>query len=218
MVTLETLQAVLDARFGGLLKRGRHIPDGSVCALELESVVRGCRWTDSPSEINTLDKRRLNDRFTSDQARTVAMLPMMVALWDWTAWSVEQQAEWTQRIARRTIREIVPIALRAAGLEDAAVRCEIEGTSAAAHAAYAAAHAAYTAAYAVYAVYAVCAAAYTAAYAAAHAVQVAHTVAYAVAAYDAAAYAADDTDDAVLILACNIWREEALSIISPLAR
>jgi hypothetical protein len=110
------------------------------------------------------------------------------------------------RLAEATIREVVPVFLRRAGLNEAADRCRDEGTeesarkarsaaaAAAAYAAAAAAAAAYdAAAYTAYAYAADAAAAYAAAAytAAAYAAAAAAAAAYDAAAYTAYAYAAD---------------------------
>ena len=105
-MTVALLQHELDTRDDGVLKHGKHLPGHDFCALEFESQVRGRKWSDSP--ITLPDIRPLNDaRWSSAQARTTALLPVMVALWDWTMWSRERQIAWASRVAIRTVQEIV---------------------------------------------------------------------------------------------------------------
>ena len=42
---------VLQARFGGVIHRGKHNPDGIACALEVASIVRGKEWSDDPKPL-----------------------------------------------------------------------------------------------------------------------------------------------------------------------
>jgi hypothetical protein len=197
--------ATLAGHFGGSMDGGCHNPNGVGCALEIASVARGIDWTDRPATVGLPDIRPINDssRWESREARAEAIAPVIVALWGWSDWPAERRQAWAERVAERTIREILPIAQRAAGLDAEADRCERDGDRAAANAAAAAAKAAaYAAAYAANADAA--AAAKDAAKAAAYAAN-ADAAAYAAAAAKAAAYAADD----VLRLACRIWIEAA---------
>lgn len=116
---------------------------------------------------------------------------------------------WAQAVARRTIGEVLPVALRAVGLEAEAARCEREPT---ADVAWAAAVAA--------AEEAASPAAEEAARAAAEAARAAAVAAARAAAWAAAeearmgarmaARAADS--DAILQLACRIWIEAAQEV------
>ena len=142
-MTVETYRGVLERRFGGVLLRGQHTEDGQACALEVASVVRGVVWTDDPRTVGLPDLRALNDAaWSTDAMRTEHMVPVIEALWDWSAWTDERRRRVVARVAERTIREILPIVLRQAGLNDEANRCAEEGTADAADAAYAAARAA----------------------------------------------------------------------------
>jgi hypothetical protein len=221
----------LSSRFGGVLRHGKHAEDGEACALEAASVARGRRWSDKPGLAGLPDLRPLNDaRWPDDATRTEHMLPVVLALWDWAEWKPARRKAWAKRVAERTIREVLPIALRAAGLDAEAERCEREGTREAANAAHAnaanaahanAAHAnaahANAAAYAANAAHANAAHANAAAYAAyafaaAYANAYANAVAYAAAAANAAAYAyaaAARVGGEPLIVACRIWASEA---------
>jgi len=125
MKTLEALRAILDERFNGVLYSGTHRPDGKCCLLEFASQAKGIRWTDSPVETGYPDLRPLNDApWSSDEVRTEAMLPLLVSLAWWADADEARRKRFTDAVAFRTIREVLPIALRAAGLELPAVRCE----------------------------------------------------------------------------------------------
>jgi hypothetical protein len=194
----------LQGHFGGGLGSGSHEPNGVGCALEVASVARGIEWTDDPDLVGLPDLRPLNDGpWSSDKARAEAIAPVIVALWDWADWPDDRRQAWAGVVAERTILEILPPMLRAAGLDAEAERCEREGSAAAAHAAAYAAYAANAArAAAAYAANAARAAAAHAA--AAHAARAAAAAARAAA---AAAHAA--AANAALVLACRIWIEAA---------
>ncbi len=206
-MTTEQLQAELDRLDNGLLLKGSHNPDSrEFCALEFESQVRGREWSDKP--ITLPDLRPLNDaRWSTDLARTQALLPAMSTLWDWSTWSKARKQEWASQVTIETVRQIVS---ELPGLSaDLKSRCQTVVTvEDAANAAYAAAYAAASAATsaAAFAAYATAnAAANAAAYAAASAAAFA---AYA-AAY-AAASAANAAADRVLNLACSIFINAAV--------
>jgi hypothetical protein len=135
-VTEHPLVRVVNDRFGGVLSHGSHDPDGLACINEAANVARGNDWGDLPDKAGLPDSRSLNDGpWSSNRARTDAMLPLGVALWDWSDWTPKRRTAWAQRVSERTIREILPIALRAAGLTAEAERCEREGAGWAAGAA-----------------------------------------------------------------------------------
>ena len=128
--------ATLRTRFGGVLYAGAHNPDSRACVIEVATVVRKQAWSDDPSAAKLPDLRPLNDAlWSSDQARTEALIPIVLALWDWSTWMATQQQRWATKIAERTIREILPPMLRQIGLDTEADRCEKEGTEEAARAA-----------------------------------------------------------------------------------
>jgi hypothetical protein len=139
------LIATVESRFGGVLTKGSHAPDGHACLLEAVSIARGLDWTDEPSIVRMPDLRGLNDApWSSDEVRTKHLLPVGVALYDWAEWSAERRQEFAKRVAEQTIRVIVPMALRpaakanpkfAADLEAAAKLCADEGTESAAESA-----------------------------------------------------------------------------------
>ena len=202
MTTPEQRQRLIDVINAGLVSGFGEAKAGSLCIEAAICLALGEPHSDRPSCVAEPDREfaiRINDApWSSPEARAKALLPLALAQLG-TAGS--DRTAWVQRVAEGTIRQIVPIALRAAArvhpedhhraaLEAAATRCEREGTSdAAAHAAYAAATAAHVrtraAAHAAYA-------AATAAYAAYAAATAAHADATAAYADDAAAYPADD--------------------------
>lgn len=108
-LTLRALRRVLRVYDDDVLTNGGHQPeDCQYCALECVSVARETkgdkgnfkrknlrRFTDHPESVGMPDIRDLNDAtWSSDKARTEAMLPMMAALSDWGRWSKERQRLW----------------------------------------------------------------------------------------------------------------------------
>jgi hypothetical protein len=167
-MNIQTLKDLL-AENGGVLRAGKHAKDDcKVCVRELRCLALELpEWTDSPDGNSPTDRacQVLNDAdWSSDAARTKACLPLALLT------ESEATEGWEQQYVLRTIREILPIALRAAGLEDHAVACEsakdLEAAGRAADAAYDSANAAYNAARAAAAEYAAAYAAYAAEYAA----------------------------------------------------
>ena len=90
--TLTALRRLVDERFGGVLKRGKHPKNGKCCALECLSVLRGIPWTDDPEELRTFDLRNLNDIYVSDYIRAEYLLPVMAAYNGSLDWPAERQA------------------------------------------------------------------------------------------------------------------------------
>ena len=123
--TKESLTAVIN-RYGGLSAGSHDAKSGKCCLLEAVSVCEGREWTDSPLVLDRPDVRSLNDAAWSDDAtRTEQMLRLAPLLEAWPAWSASKRAAWAQGVALRTVREILPIALRAAKLDEALVlACE----------------------------------------------------------------------------------------------
>lgn len=98
---------VLKSRFGGLLKHGSHHPDGEACALEAATVARGNKWDDEPETAGLPDLRELNDGpWSSDEARTRALRPLVKALWTWMRWGEKRRGAWTSRVKLRFNREL----------------------------------------------------------------------------------------------------------------
>ncbi|MEK9735751.1 MAG: hypothetical protein VW239_00345, partial [Candidatus Nanopelagicales bacterium] len=107
------------------LRGGQHEENGQACLLEAVSVVRGVAWTDDPATLNFPDLRNLNDAYDKyDAQRTAALVPLGEALIDLPDWSEERRSAWAKAITLRAAREILPIALRAVGLEENARACE----------------------------------------------------------------------------------------------
>jgi len=105
-MTLAKLQAYLDTLDDGLLRQGMHDEGREFCALEFESQVRGREWSDEA--ITLPDIRPLNDAFgKNDKARTAAILPLMVALWDWSRWSSSRRRAWITIVIIETVRRII---------------------------------------------------------------------------------------------------------------
>lgn len=145
-LTIESLRALLDERFGGMLRAGKHSSsgDGKCCTRELRSAALGLPWSDHPDNPNwrmgpsTTDIacHRLNDAaWSSDAARTKGCLPLAL-LSEETA-----KPGWSDRYREQMIRQVLPIALRAwadlwgkalpfhsTAMLTAALKCETDGT------------------------------------------------------------------------------------------
>lgn len=105
-MTLQELHTHLETFDEGILRRGHHAPGREACALEFESQVRQRAWSDRP--LTLPDLRPLNDGpWSSDQARTQALLPVMAALWEWSTWTAAQQRIWATRVVIDTVQQIV---------------------------------------------------------------------------------------------------------------
>ncbi|HEX5073362.1 MAG TPA: hypothetical protein VFW03_09155 [Gemmatimonadaceae bacterium] len=130
-------------RFGGKLSHGAHQPNGVACLHEALNVYQGKDWSDDTT--GTLDLRSLNDApWSSDEARTEAMLPLGAIVLTWPSWSEERRVAWAKLVAEGVIRRILPPTLRAVAervpskapeLVAAALRCETEGDESAAESA-----------------------------------------------------------------------------------
>jgi hypothetical protein len=217
---LETVDAGLVNGFGNPVP-GQMCVEAAVCyAMDLPHSDRPTCVGDSVRAF----KIRLNDAsWSSNQARTNGMRKLAIA--QLGSNEVDQKA-FRRIVAEQTVRQIVPIALRAASrripahaerLEAAAVRCENDGTREAAMAARNAARDVYAydaAEVAAYAYDAADADAYddadVDAYAAAYAAAAAAAYAYADAAADAAA-----ARDAVLTRSAEIGLAALIELKSP---
>jgi hypothetical protein len=197
--------------FGGItevsLAHGSHgSPEQGLCFMEMVAWFAGEKHSDKPAcacPVLGSYGIGLNDRMP-DGLRNELLKPLVPMIAGTKGARADEQRR-AEFLAMWSINKIIPIALRAAKLEEHAVACESATTLPdAAYAAKAAAYAAYAAdaaAYAADAAYAAKAAAYAAAYAAdaadaaadaADAAKAAKAAAYAAAyAADAAAYAAD---------------------------
>ena len=111
-LTVEELRNVLATYGKGVLSSGGHGPDeGLYCALECVSLARHNgrkNFTDSRELLGMPDIRPLNDAmWSSDQARTEALLPLIAALSDWSQWSTTRQHKWATIVAVETVRQII---------------------------------------------------------------------------------------------------------------
>jgi hypothetical protein len=205
---------ILETRFGGVIKSGKHNENGECCIFEYASVLKGISWTDLPQLIRCVDIRPLNDaRWSSDELRTEWMIKVYDALEGSLDWPKDKLQTWITNVIISLVKEIISelpglniqikkqckvvTNLREAAGAARAVRTAYAATAVAAAAAADAADAAYAAT----AVAAAAAAADAYARAAAYA-----DTAYAAA--DAAAYAdayAVVASDKVLIKCCQIW-------------
>lgn len=145
MTNTHPLQPYIDHGFAS----GNHAADsGSYCALEACALARGLPMTDDPLTTLGVDIRPLNDapRWRDEHHRAKHLGPVTIALWDYRDWLPERRTRFAELIAEQTIRQILPIALRAAArthrdpehqtaLRAAADRCVSDGTADAADAA-----------------------------------------------------------------------------------
>ena len=211
-ITADYLRQRLETIDNGVLKAGSHAADsGDYCALEFRSVEMGQPFGDTPSDFP--DIRPINDSlWSSDSARTNALLPVLVALWDWQEWPEARRQRWAVKVVIDTVRIIIAelsgLTLAeqnkcrsAVTLEDAADAAHAAHAARAARAAYAADAAASAAYAAAYAADAAAYAADAAAYAAAYAARAAYAAAYAADAADAVGVAADT----ILQRVCLLW-------------
>src|SRR6267142_5151809 len=106
-MTTAELQQLLDKMDDGILRSGSHKAGGrEFCALEFESQVRQRTWSDAP--ITLPDLRPINDAcWSSNEARTAALLPVMSALWDWSIWPEKKRRKWAETVTIRTVQEII---------------------------------------------------------------------------------------------------------------
>jgi len=126
-----TFAEFVEQRFGKL-ESGSHTPDGAACFHEALNIYQGKPWSDDTS--GTLSLIGLNDApWSSDAVRTEHMLPLGSIILAWPSWSTEKRQAWAKVVATETIRQILPLALRALAervpavapdLIAAALRCE----------------------------------------------------------------------------------------------
>jgi|SRR3990167_624568 len=123
MVTLQNIVAQY-----GVLSAGQHTKaDGKACVLEAAHAAIGDPWSDTPSRWP--DLRPLNDGpWSSDQARTEALVPVLEALWDWEKWPHYKRTLWVKEVILQTVRELLPPVLTACGLQAEAAACGKAGT------------------------------------------------------------------------------------------
>lgn len=100
-ITIEQLQEYLDTHDNGVLTFGEHGKGkGEFCALECVGQIRGVEWTDHPESVGMPDLRELNDSpdWSSDKARTVALLPVLAACSLWATWGSARHATFLERV------------------------------------------------------------------------------------------------------------------------
>ena len=144
MTTPEQRQKLTEIINAGLVSGLGNAKAGYLCVEAAICLAMGESHSDRPSCVAEPDRDfaiRINDAmWSSPEARAKALLPLALAQLG-TAGS--DRTAWVQRVVEGTIRQIVPIALRAAAmvhpneehraaLEGAAIRCEQDGTGAAA--------------------------------------------------------------------------------------
>ena len=105
MIEFEQVEQLLQSRFGGLIRNGSHTEDGSGCLIEIANAAIGAAWSDDP----TLwpDFRSINDAFSSDEARTRHLWPVLRAYWHWSEWSTERQRQIIERVIILTVQRII---------------------------------------------------------------------------------------------------------------
>ena len=154
MTTPEQRQKLTEIINAGLVSGLGNAKAGHLCVEAAICLAMGESHSDRPSCVAEPDRDfaiRINDAmWPSPEARAKALLPLALAQ---LGTAGRDRGPWVQRVAEGTIRQILPIALRAASkvhpdeerraaLEGAAIRCEQDGTGAAAAAAAVAADAA----------------------------------------------------------------------------
>ncbi len=103
---LQQLQAELATRDDGILRHGKHPEGREFCGIEFARDVRGLPWGDTPDVLP--DLRPLNDGpWSSDRARTAAVLPVIATLWNWSAWDPARRHRWATAVAIETVRQII---------------------------------------------------------------------------------------------------------------
>lgn len=206
VMTVDTARKVLSVVDQGLCDDlGKPIP-GQMCVQAAVCYALGLPHDDDPNCVDPplrLFVITHNDApWSSPKARAEGMRELAVA--QLGSLGKLDSIQFVQKLAEQTIRRLLPPILRQVGLNDAADRCEQEGTQKAANAAYTAANAAIAANAAYTARYAACSARYAAyaADAARLAPEAAHSAA--LAARNAAFVAEANARDGVLTLMCDI--------------
>ncbi len=127
----------------GLVSGLGEAEPGKLCVEAAICLALGEPHSDKPSCVHMADRRlgmKINDSFKgTDAERAELLLPIALAS---LGTAGKDRAQWVKYIVEHTIRRVVPIALRKAGLTYQADRCEREGTKESADAANAAANAA----------------------------------------------------------------------------
>lgn len=113
MLTLESLRALLNSRFGGVLKAGKHSEDGEACVRELRACALGLPWNDHPdgrvaSPTDSFCQILNDSEWSSDRARADGCLALALLT------EAEAATGWLAVLAERVIKEVVSVALEAA--------------------------------------------------------------------------------------------------------
>jgi len=145
--TADRLAAFVSGLPGGVLSYGRHDDDDDprCCLLEAVSLCEGRPKTDDPGVLWRPDVRPINDTLLGllpAAEGTALLLRLAPLLADWATWAPAQRADFARRVALGTLRDVLPLALRDAGLDAHAAACQRAETLEEAGAARAAAAAA----------------------------------------------------------------------------
>jgi hypothetical protein len=128
---MHPFERILFERFGGHIQAGEHDErEEAACALEMASLARGRGLSYESVDAELPMFWPISDGlgiWPDDKTRTVHVLPLVTALWDWPQWSKSQEEAWKGRILQRTIQEILPFVLRPIGLIAEADRCAQDG-------------------------------------------------------------------------------------------
>lgn len=90
---------------GGRISSGHHSENsGKACILDCISKARGVAWTDSPRVLDMPDIRPLNDAYKSDDTRSIDMVRLGVALWDYPSWPVSRRVAFVKALADQTVK------------------------------------------------------------------------------------------------------------------
>jgi len=95
---VEQFLHVLHTIFDGVFTHGSHsyFWHGG-CVNEVLNYSLGMGMSDQTDRVP--DLRLFNDSpWTNDQARTDAILPLIISLWDWAEWGDERRMWWTRRV------------------------------------------------------------------------------------------------------------------------
>ena len=105
-MTMHLFEQIVRERFGGRLAWGAHEADSVACALEAAHAAMGDPWSDRPDRWP--DIRPLNDGpWSSDTARTEALVPLLIAYWDWAEWSVARRQRVMDCLVRLTVQQLI---------------------------------------------------------------------------------------------------------------
>ena len=226
--TRDTLERVI-ARYGDVLTAGSHPDQRACCINEARAVCLGLEWTDNPTMVGLPDIRPLNDGpWSSDAARTAAMIRLATAYDQWATWPPAQQRAVITAVVIGTVQHVIS-ALPSLS-DQVRAHCREAQTLKAAEAAAMAAEAAAWSAAACAAREAAMDAAMAVAMAAARAAGdarnagddcwdafAAGVLARAAVAAGTAAGAAGDAGDAVLLMAVDLWITAAAGPANPTA-